>query len=185
VDGGTSSEKWCLLMNNRGAGTGQRDAGSALIRERHIVSPTKRNRVPSKLRTSRSLQDESDIRLEAERSMSRDRDDRTSKEAAYVSPALQRYDYGANQFKTPNRPMSLLNNPTRLGSSIGDSGHYGSSNNSHHPPTPTFAQSGVKLSNQQVCINFSKGTCKHGLSCRYKHVVNAGLESASTTNDQK
>ncbi len=119
--------------------------------------------------------------------MSRERDERTSKEAAYASPALQRYDYGANQLKTPNRPMSLLNNPTstRLGASSGDTGYYGPNNISYNPSTPTLVQSGAKLSNQQVCINFSKGTCKHGLACRYKHVVNAGLESASATNDQK
>ena len=177
-------EKWCLLMHNKGNGTGQRDLGGPVLKERHITSPSKRNKLGYKNRSPRLGTDEGDIRFfEMERSLSRDRNDghpSSMSALSYVSPALQRYDPTPSYYQRSGRPMSLLNNPT-----LGTPSHTeGTSLKTSMSSSSTSGQV-TRSQNNIVCSSYLRGDCKFGSKCRYKHPVGVGLESTTPTNDQK
>ncbi len=180
----THHEKWCLLMHNRGTGTGQRDLGPAIVKERHIVSPSRRIRNGNR-RLSRYGADDGDIRFfEAERSQSRDRLEGAvqTPSSSYNSPSVQRFDMNPAYYqRTPGRPMSLLNNPTVSVTPV----NAGVPGVKHRSSASTSTLNLVsKALNNPVCTNYQKGDCKYGSKCRYKHEVGVGLESTSSSNDQ-
>jgi hypothetical protein len=174
-------EKWCLLMHTRGNGTGQRDLGGPVLKERHITSPSKRNKFGNKHRSPRLGTDEGDIRFfEMERSQSRDRNDGTTapiSTTSYVSPAFQRYD-PPSYYQRSGRPMSLLNNPT-LGTPTQSEG------SSLKPSGISTISQGTRSQSTAVCSSHLRGDCRFGSRCRFKHPVGVGLESTTPTNDQK
>ena len=175
-------EKWCLLMHNRGTGTGQRDLGAASFKERHIVSPSRRIRNGNR-RITRQGADDGDIRFfEMERSQSRDRYDGAVQPLStpYTSPSVQRYDMNPTYYqRTPGRPMSLLNNLT-LNFTPGIAGGGGVKTRS----SGTTTLNPPRVQSNQLCSNHQKGECKYGSKCRFKHEVGVGLESTTSTNDQ-
>jgi hypothetical protein len=179
-----SQEKWCLLMHTRGGGTGQRDLGDSTLKERHIVSPSRRSKNGQR-RSSKLGSDDGDIRFfEMERSQSRDRYDGPAPgpPAPYVSPSIQRFDMNPSYYqRTPSRPMSLLNNPL-LNLAPGSMAGPGSISVSGSSATVT---SQFTRSHNSVCSNFLRGECKFGLKCRYKHPVGVGLESTTSPNEEK
>ena len=75
MDPGDSFSKWCILMYTKGNGNMSRVSSEVAIRERHIVSPTRRNRKTGKGRFKQFI-DECNLRFDrptAERSESRDK----------------------------------------------------------------------------------------------------------------
>jgi hypothetical protein len=176
------TEKWCLLMHTRGGGGGQRDLGGSVFKERHITSPSRRNRNGHRHR--KQGLDEGDLRFfEAERSQSRDRSAGLNHpNSSFVSPSSQKFDMNPSYYqRTPGRPMSLLNNPT-VGLTLSNEGGTGSKALSSSSAT-TMSQ--TTRSQNTICSNFRNGDCKFGNKCRFKHTVGVGLESTASTNEQK
>jgi hypothetical protein len=171
-------------MHTRGGGTDQRDLGVQFLKERHIVSPSRRSKNSHRNRSSRQAQDEGDIRFfEMERSQSRDRNEGPPfpPPPNYISPPFQRYEGDVAHQRTPARPMSLLNNPSLGTTTANLEGKVPSALSSSSATTLSQGARAQSLS----CTNFLKGECRFGSKCRFKHIVGVGLESTTITNDQK
>jgi hypothetical protein len=172
-------EKWCILMYTRGNGTVSKEVGSATIREKHIVSPTRRERKTGKWKSRHPL-DECNLRFfektGGERSESRDRVDPPTWPIAPSGPTSSMAP--SYQPQARSRPVSLLQSPVQsnlqvIGGSKG--GNIGSSQNVDHS----------LVHGKKKCSHFVRGFCRDGMSCKFLHGAGGELDHSSINNDQK
>ena len=163
-------------MYTKGNGNMSRVSSEVAIRERHIVSPTRRDRKTGKGRFKHFI-DECNLRLDrptAERSESRDKND-YSQRSLMGGAAASNLSAPSYYRETPSKSSvaSLLQSPYQ-GSSIGV--------NRRDQEVSVLPGSALTTS---VCSHFMRSSCREGLSCKFLHPASSELDRRLNNNVRK